>query len=145
MSLIDLVRRTISRYELAGPETRVLAALSGGPDSVALTDLLRRLDAAGELRLIGVAHFNHQLRAAAAAEEAFCDCRAASLERPFAAGREDVRERVRRERRSIEDAARAARHAFLEDSRVNLGADVVALGHTLDDQAETYMLRLLRG
>ena len=51
----------------------------------------------------------------------------------------------RLERRSLEDAGRTARHAFLERARRELGADVVALGHTRDDQAETFLLRLLRG
>ncbi len=52
---------------------------------------------------------------------------------------------ARRERRSIEDAARTARHAFLEGVRVESGADVVAVGHTRDDEAETFLLRLVRG
>jgi tRNA(Ile)-lysidine synthase len=145
MSLIDRVRRTIHRHNLAGPGTGVIAALSGGPDSMALTYLLRELDAAGELRLIGLAHFNHQLRVGADGDEAFCRRVAASLDLPMAAEREDVAARARRERRSLEDAARTARHAFFDRARTQLGADVVALGHTLDDQAETYALRLLRG
>jgi tRNA(Ile)-lysidine synthase len=145
MMLLDRVRRTIGRHALARPDTRVVAALSGGPDSVALAYLLRELHDAGELRLVGLAHFNHQLRPAAAEEEAFCGSVAAALELPLVVGREDVGERMRRERRSIEDAARTARHAFFERARAELTADVVALGHTRDDQAETYALRLLRG
>jgi tRNA(Ile)-lysidine synthase len=145
MSLIDRVRRTIGRHNLVRPETRVVAALSGGADSMALTILLRELDAAGELRLVGVVHFNHQLRASADDDESFCRRVAESLELPIVAEREDVGARARRERRSIEDAARTARHAFFEGARLQVGADVIALGHTLDDQAETYALRLLRG
>jgi tRNA(Ile)-lysidine synthase len=145
MMLLDRVRRTIGRHDLARPDTRVVAALSGGPDSVALTYLLRELHDAGELCLAGLAHFNHQLRPAAASDEAFCGSVAAALELPLVVDREDVTERMRRERRSIEDAARTARHAFFERARVELKADVVALGHTRDDQAETYALRVLRG
>ena len=56
-----------------------------------------------------------------------------------------MRARARRERRSIEDAARRERYEFFERARRQFGADVVALGHTRDDQAETFLLRLIRG
>jgi tRNA(Ile)-lysidine synthase len=145
MELLARVRQTIRRHDLARTETRVVAALSGGSDSVALAHLLHALDAAGELRLVGFAHFNHQLRAAASGDEKFCHGVASALDRPLLVDREDVRERARREQRSIEDAARTARHAFFERARLHFEADAIALGHTRDDQAETFLLRLLRG
>jgi tRNA(Ile)-lysidine synthase len=145
MSLLDLVRRTIREHDLAGPSTRVVVAVSGGSDSMALAHLVRGLAAAGELQVAGVAHFNHRLRAAADAEEQFVRDRASVLGWPVIAEREDIALRARRERRSIEDAARTARHAFFERARVHFAADLVALGHTRDDQAETFLLRLLRG
>jgi tRNA(Ile)-lysidine synthase len=145
MDLLDRVRRTIRRHDLARPSRRVVVALSGGPDSMALLHLLLRLEESGELRVAGVAHFNHQLRPAAASDEAFCRDVSASVGKPFFADREAVAERARRERRSLEDAARTARHAFFERARVHFNADLVALGHTKDDQAETFLLRLLRG
>jgi len=143
--LLDRIRRTIRRHHLASPSTRVVIALSGGGDSVALAHLLRELADAGELVVAGVAHFNHQLRDGADADEAFCRSLAQSAGSPFVSEREDVRAKAVREGRSIEDAARAARHAFFERARVELGADVVASGHTRDDQAETFLLRLIRG
>jgi tRNA(Ile)-lysidine synthase len=145
MDLLQRVRRTIRRHDLAHRDTGVIGALSGGSDSVALAYLLRALDGAGELRLIALAHFNHQLRPAAAADQQFCAEVAAALDRPLVTDAGDVRTLARRERRSIEDAARTARHAFLERARVEAHADVIALGHTRDDQAETFLLRLLRG
>src|SRR4051794_33057940 len=145
MDLKERVRRTIRRYELASSETRVVAALSGGSDSVALAHLLAELDAAGELRLTALAHFNHQLRASADGDEHLCRTIAETLARPLLVDRGDVRAIAARERRSIEDAARTARHAFLERARVECAAHVVALGHTRDDQAETFLLRLIRG
>jgi tRNA(Ile)-lysidine synthase len=145
MELIDRVRRTIATHDLARPETRVVVALSGGSDSVALAHLVRGLDAAGVLRAAGAAHFNHQLRASADRDERLSADIARTFGWPFAADRADVAAIARGEKRSIEDAARTARHAFFEWARVELGADVVALGHTRDDQAETFLLRLLRG
>jgi tRNA(Ile)-lysidine synthase len=143
--LITTVRRTIHRHNLAGPRTRVVVALSGGSDSVALAHLLCELEAAGELTVAGLAHFNHQLREHADRDEQFSVSTAAAIGRPILAGREDVRLRAGRERRSIEDAAHAARHEFFDRALAHFDAERVAVGHTRDDQAETFLLRLLRG
>src|SRR5439155_7788348 len=143
--LLDRMRRTIRRHTLASPGTRVVVALSGGGDSVALAHLLRALDAAGELSVAGAAHFNHQLRDDADRDEGFCRSMSAAFGWPFLSDRGDVRARAAREDRSIEDAARTARHEFLARARTHFSADVVAVGHTRDDQAETFLLRLLRG
>src|SRR4051812_21923173 len=145
MDLLHRVRGTIRRHALADRGTRVLAALSGGSDSVALVLLLRALDAAGDLRLVSVAHFNHLLREASDDDERFCVRMAESLRLPAIVDRADVAAMARRDRRSIEDAARTARHAFFERARTAADADVVAVGHTKDDQAETFLLRLVRG
>lgn len=146
MSLASRVLRTIRRHEMLPAGGRVAVALSGGPDSVALLDLLRELEASHHLVVAGVAHFNHQLRGAAAdADERFCRDLAATLGLPVEVGRADVREAARREKRSVEDAARALRYRFLRESAARLDAAAVAVGHTLDDQAETFLLRLIRG
>lgn len=145
MHVLDRVRATIQRHCLATPSTRVLLAVSGGSDSTALAWAMRELDAARDLQVTAIAHFNHQLRASAARDEAFVATLADRLGWSIIADRGDVATRARRERRSIEDAARASRHEFFERARVETGADVVALGHTRDDQAETFLLRLLRG
>ena len=78
--LISTLRRTIGRFDLAKAGSRVVVALSGGADSVALTYLVRELEAAGDLTLAGLAHFNHLLRvepdtsgvSAADRDERFC-------------------------------------------------------------------------
>jgi tRNA(Ile)-lysidine synthase len=145
MDLLDRVRRTIGAHHLARPDTRVLVAVSGGSDSVALAYLLTELAQRHELHVAGIIHLNHQLRPAAAADETFCAALAARLGWPFLARRADVAARARTERRSIEDAARAARYEFFEEAGAQLEADTIALGHTRDDQAETFLLRLLRG
>ncbi len=143
--LLDRIRRTIRRHGLASPGTRVVVAVSGGGDSVALAHLLCALDAAGELTVAGIAHFNHQLREAAARDQTLAEEVAAALDRPFLTRADDVRARATRERRSIEHAAREARYEFFARACAHFSADVVALGHTRDDQAETFLLRLLRG
>lgn len=125
---------------------RVLVALSGGPDSVALLHVLQTLERRGHLVVAGVAHFNHQLRGAEAdADERFCRDLAASLDVPIVAGRGDVRALAEQSGKSLEDAARVARYAFLNDAAVAVDAQAIAVGHSLDDQAETFLLRLIRG
>jgi len=143
--LLDQVRQTIREHDLARAGTRVVVALSGGADSVALVHLLREIDAAGELVVAGLAHFNHQLRAEAARDEAFCLELAAACDIPVFVEREDIRARADNDGRSIEHAASAARHQFFGRALTHFAADRVAVGHTRDDQAETFLLRLLRG
>jgi tRNA(Ile)-lysidine synthase len=145
MDLLARIRQFIRQHDLIRAETRVVAAVSGGSDSVALAHLLRELAAAGDLRLAGLAHFNHQLRFSAADDERCTAAVADAIGVPMFVEREDVAARARKERRSIENAARAARHAFFERARLHFDADAVALGHTRDDQAETVLLRLVRG
>ncbi len=145
MDLITRVRRFVARHELFDRGTRVVAAVSGGSDSVALAHLVRELSDAGHCGVAGVVHFNHQLRASADRDEELVSSLAGRFGWPIVIDREDVAARARRERRSIEHAARTARHEFFERARAALGGDVVALGHTRDDQAETFLLRLLRG
>jgi len=123
----------------------VVAALSGGSDSVAQLFLLRDLAAAGDLVLAGAAHLNHQLRADAARDEAFCRALCERLGLPLVVAHVPVTSLAAEAHVSVEVAARRARYAFLEQVRVELGAEVVAVAHTADDQAETVLLRLLRG
>jgi tRNA(Ile)-lysidine synthase len=144
-ALLSHVRRFIRQHDLARSDSRVVCALSGGSDSVALAHILNELDSAGDLRLAGFVHLNHQLRAAAADDERFCRGLADALGKPIVVERADVGARARRERRSIEAAAHFARYESFDRARTALDADVVAVGHTRDDQAETFLLRLFRG
>jgi tRNA(Ile)-lysidine synthase len=145
MELLDRVRRTIRQHNLFQPDSRVVVAVSGGSDSIALAHVLLALEAAGDLKVVGLAHFNHQLRASAIRDERFCARFASSVSRTLLTDRADVATLAREGRRSIEDAARTARHEFLGRARRHFDAGVVAVGHTRDDQAETFLLRLLRG
>jgi tRNA(Ile)-lysidine synthase len=124
---------------------RLLVALSGGPDSVALVLIARELEERGELVLAGIAHLNHALRADASADVEFCRELAADLPVAFRSAVVDVRALARERKTSLEDAGRLARYDFLERTAAELAADAIATGHTLDDQAETFLLRLIRG
>jgi tRNA(Ile)-lysidine synthase len=144
--IAERVLRTIRKHGLIERGGRVVIALSGGPDSVALVHILRDLERDGELVVAGVAHLNHQLRGAAAdQDEQFCRGLSAALNLPIKVERVPVRALAHAQGRSVEDAARVARYAFLERAADDLGADAIAVGHSRDDQAETFLLRLIRG
>ncbi|MCM3881549.1 MAG: tRNA lysidine(34) synthetase TilS [Vicinamibacterales bacterium] len=146
MSLIETTRRTIRRHQLLEPGARVLVALSGGADSVALLLALREMATSDGFEVVGAAHLNHQLRGVDAdKDEAFCERLAAACAVPLDAERVDVACLARAAGTSIENAAHGARHDFFARAAARLGATAVAVAHTLDDQAETFLLRLLRG
>ena len=128
------------------PGDRVAVALSGGADSVALLHVLREIAAEGQCALAGAVHLNHQLRGAESdADEAFCRALAGSMSLPIDVERVDVTALARQEGLSLEHAAHNARHACFARAAVRLNAGAVAVAHTLDDQAETFLLRLIRG
>ena len=145
MRLTERVLGAIRRHDLVRPGGRLAVALSGGSDSVALLLLLRELQAAGVLSVVAAAHLNHGLRESAHRDEQFCRALAGSLGVPFRADLIDVRARAARDRTSLEDAGRQARYELFERVAEEFDADAVATGHTRDDQAETFLLRLLRG
>jgi tRNA(Ile)-lysidine synthase len=146
MSLPRLVARTIRRHGLFDADDRVLIALSGGADSVALAWLLRHAAARASWGVAGLVHVNHGLRGAASDEdESFCRALAARFGWPIEVERADVAGRARARRCSLETAAREARYEAFTAAAARLGATAVATGHTMDDQAETVLLRLLRG
>lgn len=144
-ALQQQVRRTLRRHALCPPGTRVLVGLSGGSDSVALTFLLRDLAPTLDFTLAALAHVNHRLRDTADRDEAFCRALADRLGLPILVAACDVRALATDRACSIEDAARQARYAFFTGAAAEVDATRVAVGHTADDQAETFMLKLARG
>lgn len=128
----------------------ITVACSGGVDSIALTHALHRLADRAQLRL-SVAHVNHTLRGAESdGDEAFVRAFAASLALPFASECVDPRALVQaaassRARPTMQEAARRLRADALRRLARQLGAERIATAHTADDQAETVLLRLLRG
>lgn len=140
--LLQQIKKTIRRHQLLDRNDKVLAACSGGPDSVALLQLLVDLD--WNLSLTA-AHFNHQLRPTADEDEQFTRDLAERLSLPFESRREDIRNYARNHGMNLEEAARIRRYAFLEEAAAGSGAARIALGHTLSDQAETVLMHLFRG
>jgi tRNA(Ile)-lysidine synthase len=141
-----LVLRFAQEHDLFAGQKRVVLAVSGGPDSVALPLILAHLRQALDLDL-WVAHFDHVLRGHAEreAERAFVSRLAEELGLIFLFGRGDTRAYAHRHHLSLEEAARILRYAFLAREAERLGAGAVATGHTANDQVETILMHIIRG
>lgn len=120
-------------------------AVSGGIDSVALLHCLIPLCKRTNTKLIGL-HFNHHLRAEESDnDEVFCKELCDELSIPCEVGHADVQAVANKEKISLEDAARKCRFRWLTETAKRYIADAIFLAHHADDQAETVLLRLLRG
>jgi tRNA(Ile)-lysidine synthase len=146
VQLIERSRRFAARHELWSSATRVIAAVSGGSDSVALAFLLGDLSARGDVVLAAIAHLHHHIRGAEAdADAAFCRALADRLGVPAVIGDANVPAEAKEHGVSVEVAGRHARQRFFREALTSVKADRVAVAHTRDDQAETVLLRLTRG
>jgi tRNA(Ile)-lysidine synthase len=143
-SLVAAVDRALRAAGSLPPGATIVVGLSGGADSVALTDALASLRRRRGFRLVA-AHLDHGLRPGSADDAAFCAALCESLGVPLRVARADVRGRAARERGGLEQAARRERYACLRRVAEEERAVAVAVAHTRDDQAETLLLRLLRG
>lgn len=143
LPLLNKFKETVSRYKLINKADKIVIGVSGGADSVCLLYLLRALKK--ELNLtLHIAHLNHLLRGRDAQEDAdFVLKLASKLNIPITLKEIDVKQLKRKS--SIEEVAREARLSFLFEAARKIKADKIALGHNRDDQAETILMRLLRG
>ncbi len=142
--LISALKKTIQKYGMLTPGDKVVVGVSGGADSLALLHSLSEIRAGLGLSLI-VAHLDHGLRPGGEKEAAFVRRAARKMGAPFYYRKADVRAWREEKRLTIEEAARDLRYAFLLECARASGASRIALGHTADDQAESVLMRLLRG
>lgn len=126
--------------------TKLVCAVSGGADSVALLHGLLKVNELHGCRWsLHVAHLDHQLRAESGDDARFVQEMSSELGLPCTVGIADVGNFSEETGRGIEDAAREMRYEFFADLAAEVGARVVAVGHSADDQAETVLHRISRG
>jgi tRNA(Ile)-lysidine synthase len=143
--LVQRIRKFADEYLILEKGDRILVAISGGPDSVALLHLLLELREEYELTLI-LAHMEHGIRGEESQEQAgFVQRIGRELGLDCFIRHVDVPVLSRMKSMSLEEAAREARYQFFRETARRAGATKIALGHTADDQAETLLMRLLRG
>jgi tRNA(Ile)-lysidine synthase len=135
----------IQKRQMLPRGQKILAAVSGGADSLVLLHVLHSLAKKNRWQ-ISVAHFNHRLRGRASdADEKLVHRTARKLSLPFYVAGADVKKFVEQSKISVEMAARKLRHEFLARVAREQKNSVVALAHHADDQVELFFLRLLRG
>ena len=144
-ALIENMLSTIRRFSMISAGDKVLVAVSGGPDSVALLHALWSLSDQIGISL-HAAHLNHSFRGKESDADAEYVCRlAGNIGIECTVEKVDVPEIQRTLRLSPEEAARLVRYEFLERVADEVGANRIAVGHTADDQVETVFLNILRG
>jgi tRNA(Ile)-lysidine synthase len=177
-NLIEQVLKTVRNFDMLKPDDTVLAAVSGGPDSVFLLHALMRLENKLKMKRIVVCNLDHGLRGReSAGDSLFVKKLAKELGIEFIHKKIDLKKRLParlhtdlvvaggprpvplapsglgyRARNddiyrdmSVEEVAREERYKFFHDAAKRVGADCVATGHTLDDQAETVLMRIIKG
>jgi tRNA(Ile)-lysidine synthase len=140
--VLDKVKTTIKRFNLISKGERIVVGVSGGPDSVTLLWILNSLK--NELKLkLHVAHLDHMLRKDSSGESKYVLDLARKFKLPVTTEKINVKKLAKQG--SLEEIARNARMGFLFKVAKKIKAKKIALGHNLDDHAETVLMRLLRG
>jgi len=135
---------TVKRYGMLSKGEKVILGVSGGSDSVFLLHFLHHLSKRYPLT-IHVAHLNHGFRKEAEREADFVRGISEGLGVPITLRTIDVPSYAEEKRLSRQEAAREVRYSFFKEVADEIGANKIALGHTSDDQAETFLMRMIRG
>jgi len=144
-NLIERVLKTIRNYEMLKPGDTVLAAVSGGPDSLFLLQALDHLKSKLKLKKLVVCNLDHGIRGKESSEDSlFVKRITEGLDLGFIHKRIDLSKK-RSKGLSTEEVAREERYKFFNDAAKAVKADIIATGHTLDDQAETILMRIIKG
>lgn len=145
MTILEKVKNTIVKYKMLRKGDRVLVCVSGGADSVALLHVLNRLRGGLGISL-HIAHLDHMMRPRESHKDMlFVKKIAKRFDIPVTASRINVPQIVQKKGSSLEDTARDERYKFFLKVALKINANKIATAHTMDDQAETVLMRLLRG
>lgn len=145
MGIIDNVKKTIKKYSLISKNDHILVGLSGGPDSVCLLKILNSLKDELDIK-ISAAYIDHGLRPGEIIyEKKICHDLCKSLNVFYIEKSVDVKTYIKQTGFNKQEAARELRYSAFYDIAFDIKANKIALGHNADDQAETIIMRILRG
>ena len=142
--ILERIKETIQEFRLLEKKDNILIAYSGGVDSTGLLNVLLELQEKWSFKIF-LGHFNHKLRQEAEEDEQFVRGVAQKYSLPLFVQSEDVRSYARVRKLNIEEAGRELRYDFLKKTALEIGKAKIATGHTMTDQAETFLMRLMRG
>ncbi|MCX7843426.1 MAG: tRNA lysidine(34) synthetase TilS [Clostridia bacterium] len=143
--LIENMLETINKYRLLDRGDRVVLGISGGPDSVCLLHALLSVSSRLDIRVFAV-HINHLLRGSESdMDENYVSELCRGLKVPVYVRRINIKNFSREKGISLEEAGREARYLIFEEIASELDADKIAVAHNRNDQAETLLMRLIRG
>ena len=141
----EKIIRFIKDYNLINRGDKILVALSGGPDSTFLLNFLLRYRRKYKIE-VGAMHVNHMIRGQAADnDEIFCRELCVQLKIKYHSVKRNVPSLAKRQKVSVEEAARNLRYEELEKVRKKIGYDKIATAHNCSDNAETILLNLIKG
>jgi tRNA(Ile)-lysidine synthase len=144
-TFLDKVKSTIKKHNMLEKNDSVLVGLSGGPDSVTLLHVLYSLKKEYSLNIL-LAHLDHKFRGEESlADRKFCEDLAERYDLEIIWEEIDVASISEKKGISLEEAARFERYDFFKRVAEKRNIDKIAVGHTRDDQAETVLMRIIRG
>ena len=145
MNISSLVLKTIEKYNMLERGDKVIAAVSGGADSVCMLHILNNLK--NDLKFsLCCAHINHGLRGEAAdSDEAFVKALCVNMGIDFYSKKFDVARLAEENKITCEEAGRNVRYSFFEEIKTKYGYNKVATAHNKNDNAETVLMRIIRG
>lgn len=144
--LKENVLNTIKKYNLIEQNDKIVCAVSGGPDSICMLDILRRIKEENQINFdIIVCHINHLIREEATADEQYVENYCRKYDIPFFAKRVDVKKVAKNDKQGTEEAGRKVRYDFFQEIFEKENATKIAIAHNKNDKIETIIMNVFRG
>ena len=140
----EKVLKTIQKYKLIESGDKIIVAVSGGPDSMCLLDVLRKLKEKLKIEIV-VAHVNHSIREEADSETLYIKeyCNKHDIE--IYIKKENVIELAKKDKIGLEEEGRKVRYKFFDEVLEKANANKIAIAHNMNDKAETVLMNIIRG